>query len=52
MMEQILIDAIVANPKISLVLIRYFNQIGSQESGMIERDYQIQMKLVEEITYT
>lgn len=40
MMEQILTDACVANPKLSLVLLRYFNPIGAHESGMIGEDPQ------------
>ncbi len=35
MNEQILTDAAVANPKLSVVLLRYFNPIGAHESGLI-----------------
>lgn len=35
MMEQILQDAAVADPELSVVLLRYFNPIGAHESGMI-----------------
>lgn len=40
MMEQILTDACVANPHLSLVLLRYFNPIGAHESGLIGEDPQ------------
>ncbi len=36
--EQILKDAVVANPKLSAVLLRYFNPIGAHESGLIGED--------------
>ncbi|NLB60930.1 MAG: UDP-glucose 4-epimerase GalE [Clostridiales bacterium] len=35
MSEQIFKDAARANPRLSIVLLRYFNPIGSHESGMI-----------------
>lgn len=35
MMEQILEDAAKANPKLSVILLRYFNPIGAHESGLI-----------------
>ena len=35
MIEQILMGACVANPKLSVVLLRYFNPIGAHESGLI-----------------
>ncbi len=35
MNEQILKDAAKANPKLSVVLLRYFNPIGAHESGLI-----------------
>lgn len=35
MIEQILKDASVANPDLSVVLLRYFNPIGAHESGLI-----------------
>ena len=38
MMEQILQDAVVANPDMTLILLRYFNPIGAHESGMIGED--------------
>ena len=38
MMEQILEDAANANPKMSVVLLRYFNPIGADESGLIGED--------------
>lgn len=38
MMEQILSDAAVADPSLSVVLLRYFNPIGAHESGMIGED--------------
>lgn len=38
MMEQILQDAVVANPDMTLVLLRYFNPIGAHESGRIGED--------------
>lgn len=40
MMEQIFTDAAVANPNLSVVLLRYFNPIGAHESGMIGEDPQ------------
>ncbi|MGM9551039.1 MAG: UDP-glucose 4-epimerase GalE [Clostridia bacterium] len=38
MIEQILTDAAVANDKLSVVLLRYFNPIGAHESGRIGED--------------
>jgi UDP-glucose 4-epimerase len=38
MMEQILQDAVVANPDMTLILLRYFNPIGAHESGRIGED--------------
>ncbi|GHU82034.1 UDP-glucose 4-epimerase [Clostridia bacterium] len=38
MIEQILTDAAVANPKLSVVLLRYFNPIGAHPSGRIGED--------------
>ncbi len=38
MIEQILTDAAVANKKLSVVLLRYFNPIGAHESGRIGED--------------
>ena len=38
MIEQILQDAAVANPKLSIALLRYFNPIGAHESGLIGED--------------
>ncbi len=38
MIEQILTDASVANPDLSVVLLRYFNPIGAHESGRIGED--------------
>lgn len=35
MNERILMDAAAANPKLSVVLLRYFNPIGAHESGLI-----------------
>jgi len=35
MNEQILIDATVADPNLSVVILRYFNPIGAHESGLI-----------------
>ncbi len=40
MMEEILEDAAKANPKLSVVLLRYFNPIGAHESGRIGEDPQ------------
>jgi len=40
MMEQILTDAAIANPALSVVLLRYFNPIGAHESGKIGEDPQ------------
>ena len=40
MMEQILEDAAVADPDLSVVLLRYFNPIGAHESGRIGEDPQ------------
>ena len=40
MIEQILCDATVANPDLSVVLLRYFNPIGAHESGLIGEDPQ------------
>ncbi len=38
MIEQILTDAAVADPELSVVLLRYFNPIGAHESGMLLED--------------
>jgi UDP-glucose 4-epimerase len=38
MIEQILRDAAVADPDLSVVLLRYFNPIGAHESGKIGED--------------
>ena len=38
MNEQILRDACVADPELSVVLLRYFNPIGSHESGLLGED--------------
>ena len=38
MIEQILTDACVADPELSVVLLRYFNPIGAHESGMLLED--------------
>lgn len=35
MIEQIMTDAVNANPQLSVVLLRYFNPIGAHESGTI-----------------
>ena len=35
MIEQIMTDAAVADPELSVVLLRYFNPIGAHESGLI-----------------
>lgn len=40
MSEQILCDAAIANPNLSVVLLRYFNPIGAHESGLIGEDPQ------------
>ena len=40
MMEEILEDAVVANPELSVILLRYFNPIGAHESGTIGEDPQ------------
>ena len=40
MMEQILEDAAIADPNLSVVLLRYFNPIGAHESGLIGEDPQ------------
>ncbi len=40
MIEQILRDACVADPELSVVLLRYFNPIGAHESGRIGEDPQ------------
>ena len=40
MIEQILCDAAVADPELSVVLLRYFNPIGAHESGLIGEDPQ------------
>ena len=40
MMEQILEDAANANPEMSVVILRYFNPIGADESGLIGEDPQ------------
>ena len=40
MIEQILCDAAVADPDLSVVLLRYFNPIGAHESGLIGEDPQ------------
>ena len=38
MSEQIMRDVCAANPKLSIVLLRYFNPIGAHESGRIGED--------------
>ena len=38
MIEQILMDACVADPDLTCVLLRYFNPIGAHESGLIGED--------------
>ncbi len=38
MIERIIRDTAVANPKLSAVLLRYFNPIGAHESGLIGED--------------
>lgn len=40
MMEEILEDAAKANPKLTVILLRYFNPIGAHESGRIGEDPQ------------
>ncbi|MDO4394315.1 MAG: UDP-glucose 4-epimerase GalE [Bacillota bacterium] len=40
MMEQILEDAAKANPELSVVLLRYFNPIGADATGLIGEDPQ------------
>ena len=40
MMEQMMEDASLANSKLSVVLLRYFNPIGAHESGLIGEDPQ------------
>lgn len=40
MIEQILEDVSVAYPKMSIVLLRYFNPVGAHESGLIGEDPQ------------
>lgn len=40
MMEQILEDAAVADPKLSVVLLRYFNPIGAHPTGLMGEDPQ------------
>lgn len=40
MMEEILEDAVVANPELTVILLRYFNPIGAHESGTIGEDPQ------------
>ncbi|MBR3297880.1 MAG: UDP-glucose 4-epimerase GalE [Clostridia bacterium] len=38
MSEQIMRDACIADPELSVVLLRYFNPIGAHESGLIGED--------------
>lgn len=38
MIERILKDTVVANPKLSACILRYFNPIGAHESGLIGED--------------
>ena len=38
MIEQILMDAAIADPELSVVLLRYFNPVGAHESGLIGED--------------
>ena len=38
MIERIIRDTVTANPKLSAVLLRYFNPIGAHESGLIGED--------------
>lgn len=53
MIEQILRDAAVADPELSVVLLRYFNPIGAHESGMIgEKPNGIPNNLMPYITQT
>ncbi len=40
MIEQIMMDAAVADPELTCVLLRYFNPIGAHESGLIGEDPQ------------
>ncbi len=40
MIEQILRDACVANPELSVVLLRYFNPVGAHKSGKLGEDPQ------------
>lgn len=40
MVEQILLDCAKADPKLSVVLLRYFNPIGAHSSGLIGEDPQ------------
>ena len=40
MIEQILTDASIADPELSVVLLRYFNPIGAHASGLIGEDPQ------------
>ncbi|MBQ9392884.1 MAG: UDP-glucose 4-epimerase GalE, partial [Oscillospiraceae bacterium] len=40
MIEQILSDACVADPELSVVCLRYFNPVGAHESGLIGEDPQ------------
>jgi len=38
MIEQILQDVCVANPKFSAIILRYFNPVGAHSSGLIGED--------------
>lgn len=39
MIEQILEDAVKADPSISVAILRYFNPVGAHESGLIGEDF-------------
>ena len=53
MSEQIMRDVCAANPKLSIVLLRYFNPIGAHESGLIgEKPNGIPNNLMPYITQT
>ncbi len=53
MIEQILQDAVVADPQLAVVLLRYFNPIGAHESGIIgERPNGIPNNLLPYVTQT
>ena len=38
MVEQMLTDIVKADPRFSMIILRYFNPVGAHESGLIGED--------------